>query len=174
MDANGARTVVAEGSEMTEDDVTVEQQADLMEEFLSGLLGAFGVEGSIERTVVDEETIEVQIAGGDLGLLIGPKGQTLLAVQDLARTFVQRKATGLHHGRVRIDVGGYRQRRREALQRFARQVATEVSASGMQKALEPMAAGDRKVVHDEVNLIEGVRTISEGEDPRRRVVIIPE
>ena len=44
----------------------------------------------------------------------------------------------------------------------------------MQKALEPMAAGDRKVVHDEVNLIEGVRTISEGEDPRRRVVIVPE
>jgi spoIIIJ-associated protein len=174
IDANGSGTVAAEGREMTDDDVTVDQQADLMEEFLSGLLGAFGVAGQIERTPVDEETIEVQVAGDDLGLLIGPKGQTLLAVQDLARTFVQRKATGIHQGRVRIDVGGYRQRRREALQRFVRQVATEVQSSGVQKALEPMAAGDRKVVHDEVNLIEGVRTISEGEDPRRRVVIIPE
>jgi spoIIIJ-associated protein len=174
IDANGSGTVPAEGREMTDDDVTVEQQADLTEEFLSGLLGAFGVEGRVERTAVDEDTIEVQVAGEDLGLLIGPKGQTLLAVQDLARTFVQRKATGIHQGRVRIDVGGYRQRRREALQRFVRQVATEVQTSGMQKALEPMAAGDRKVVHDEVNLIEGVRTISEGEDPRRRVVIIPE
>jgi spoIIIJ-associated protein len=172
--ANGSGTVAAERREMTEDDVNVEQQADLTEEFLSGLLGAFGVDGSIERMEIDEETIEVQIAGDDLGLLIGPKGQTLLAVQDLARTFVQRKATGVHQGRVRIDVGGYRQRRREALQRFVRQVAAEVESSGVQKALEPMAAGDRKVVHDEVNLIEGVRTISEGEDPRRRVVIIPE
>jgi spoIIIJ-associated protein len=175
-DAEPSRSaaVAAEGRAMTEDDVTVEQQAELTEEFLSGLLDAFGVEGRLDRTVVDEDTIEVQVAGDDLGLLIGPKGQTLLAVQDMARTFVQRKATGLHQGRVRIDVGGYRQRRREALQRFARQVATEVRGSGVQKALEPMAAGDRKVVHDEVNLIEGVRTISEGEDPRRRVVIVPE
>jgi len=174
VEENRSTAVAAEGREMTDDDVTVEQQADLTEEFLTGLLDAFGVTGSLERETVDEDTIEVQVAGDDLGLLIGPKGQTLLAVQDIARTFVQRKATGLHQGRVRIDVGGYRQRRREALQRFARQVATEVEASGVQKALEPMAAGDRKVVHDEVNLIEGVRTISEGEDPRRRVVIIPE
>ena len=124
---------------MTDDDVTVEQQADLTEEFLAGLLAAFGVDGRSNGTPVDEDTIEVQVAGDDLGLLIGPKGQTLLAVQDLARTYVQRKATGIHHGRVRIDVGGYRQRRREALQRFARQVATEVHGSGVQKALEPMA-----------------------------------
>jgi spoIIIJ-associated protein len=173
-EASRSAAVAAEGRVMTDDDVTVEQQADLTEEFLSGLLVAFGVDGGLERTSVDDDTIEVRVAGDDLGLLIGPKGQTLLAVQDLARTYVQRKATGLHQGRVRIDVGGYRQRRREALQRFARQVATEVRGSGVQKALEPMAAGDRKVVHDEVNLIEGVRTISEGEDPRRRVVIVPE
>jgi spoIIIJ-associated protein len=174
VEVSRSATVAAEGRDMTEDDVTVEQQADLTEEFLSGLLTAFGVDGHLERTPVDDETIEVRVDGEDLGLLIGPKGQTLLAVQDMARTYVQRKATGLHQGRVRIDVGGYRQRRREALQRFARQVATEVRGSGVQKALEPMAAGDRKVVHDEVNLLEGVRTISEGEDPRRRVVIIPE
>jgi spoIIIJ-associated protein len=163
-----------EGRSPVDDDVTVEQQADLTEEFLTGLLDAFGVTGSLDRKVVDEETIELDVKGDDLGLLIGPKGQTLLAVQDLARTYVQRKATGHHEGRVRIDVGGYRQRRRDALQRFVRQVATEVVESGVQKALEPMVASDRKVVHDEVNLIDGVRTISEGEDPRRRVVIIPE
>jgi spoIIIJ-associated protein len=174
IDANGSAPAAAEGREMTEDDVTVEQQADLTEEFLSGLLVAFGVDGQLDRTAVDDEMIEVRVAGDELGLLIGPKGQTLLAVQDLARTYVQRKATGIHHGRVRIDVGGYRQRRREALQRFTRQVASEVQASGVQKALEPMQAGDRKVVHDEVNLIDGVRTISEGEEPRRRVVIVPD
>jgi spoIIIJ-associated protein len=163
-----------EGRAPVDDDVTVEQQADLTEEFLTGLLDSFGLSGSLDRQVVDEETIELDVKGDDLGLLIGPKGQTLLAVQDLARTYVQRKATGHHEGRVRIDIGGYRQRRRDALQRFVRQVASEVVESGVQKALEPMVASDRKIVHDEVNLIDGVRTISEGEDPRRRVVIIPE
>ena len=116
----------------------------------------------------------MQVEGDDLGLLIGPKGQTLAAIQELSRTVVQRQASGTHHGRVRLDVSGYRQRRREALERFARPVADEVQASrASQKALEPMNAADRKVVHDTVNEIDGVSTVSEGEDQRRRVVILP-
>ncbi len=162
-----------EGTDMTDDDVTVQEQAELTSTFLGGLVEAFGLEGRLEQVVIDEDTIEVHIVGDDLGLLIGPKGQTLNAVQELSRTYVQRKATGTHHGRVRIDVGGYRQRRREALERFTRQVADQVLESGAQKALEPMAASDRKVVHDVANTIEGVRTLSEGEEPRRRVVIAP-
>jgi spoIIIJ-associated protein len=74
---------------------------------------------------------------------------------------------------VRIDVAGYRERRREALGRFAQQVASEVLASGVPKALEPMHPADRKVVHDVVNELDGVSTTSEGEEPRRRVVIMP-
>jgi spoIIIJ-associated protein len=157
----------------TDDDVTVEEQAAIITEFLDGLLDAYGVEGEVSSEKVDDETIEIQVAGNDLGLLIGPKGQTLAAIQDLSRTVVQRQASGTHHGRVRIDVGGYRQRRREALERFATSVAAEVKASGTQRALEPMSAADRKVVHDAVNAIDGVGTISEGEDQRRRVVVIP-
>lgn len=159
---------------MSDDDVSVEGQADLMTTFLSGLLEAFGTEGEITREQVDEDTIELHVAGDDLGLLIGPKGQTLQAVQELARTYVQRKVSGTHHGRVRIDIGGYRQRRREALERFTRQVAEQVLDGGVQKALEPMNASDRKVVHDTVNTIDGVRTTSEGDEPRRRVVILPD
>jgi spoIIIJ-associated protein len=87
---------------------------------------------------------------------------------------VQRQASGTHHGRVRLDVSGYRQRRREALERFATQVAEDVRSSGVQRALEPMNAADRKVVHDTVNEIDGVATASEGEDQRRRVVILPD
>ena len=162
------------GTDMADQDVTVEEQAALMATFLEGLVDAFGLEGSIEQTRIDDDTMEVQVVGDDLGLLIGPKGQTLMAVQELSRTYVQRKATGTHHGRVRIDVGGYRQRRREALERFTRQVAEQVVASGVQKALEPMNASDRKVVHDTANTIDGVRTLSEGEEPRRRVVIAPD
>ena len=154
-------------------DATVEEQAAIMRTFLEGLVGAFDLEATFAEERVDDDTIELKVEGDNLGLLIGPKGQTLQAVQELARTVVQRQATGTHHGRVRIDIGGYRERRREALERFATQVAQDVLASGTAKALEPMHPADRKVVHDTINDIEGVATTSEGEEPRRRVVIMP-
>jgi spoIIIJ-associated protein len=161
-----------EGSGMA-NDATVEEQAAIMRSFLEGLVEAFDLEATFVEDRVDEDTIELKVEGDNLGLLIGPKGQTLQSVQELARTVVQRQATGTHHGRVRIDIGGYRQRRKEALERFTRQVATDVSESGVAKALEPMHPADRKVVHDTVNELEGVVTTSEGEEPRRRVVISP-
>jgi len=159
---------------MTEDEVPVGAQADIITEFLDGLLAAFEAEGSISRNEVDDETIELSVDGSDLGLLIGPKGQTLTAVHELSRTVLQRRATGRHIGRVRIDIGGYRQRRQEALARFVRQQAEIALESGSARALEPMNSADRKVVHDTVNEIDGVATLSEGADPHRRVVIVPE
>jgi spoIIIJ-associated protein len=161
-----------QGPDMT-NDVTVEEQATIMRTFLDGLIDAFDFDATISDERVDDDTIELRVEGEDLGLLIGPKGQTLQAVQELARTVVQRQASGTHHGRVRIDVAGYRQRRREALERFTHQVAADVLSSGVPKALEPMHPADRKVVHDVVNELEGVSTTSEGEEPRRRVVIVP-
>jgi spoIIIJ-associated protein len=161
-----------EGSGMG-DDATVEEQAAIMRTFLEGLVDAFDLDATFVEDRVDEDTIELRVEGDNLGLLIGPKGQTLQAVQELARTVVQRQATGTHHGRVRIDVGGYRQRRKEALERFATEVASDVMSSGVAKALEPMRPADRKIVHDTVNEIDGVETTSEGEEPRRRVVILP-
>lgn len=163
-----------EGKQMSDEIVPVDDQADIITEFLEGLLGALGVEGDIERTKVDDETVELGVTGSDLGLLIGPKGQTLTAVHELSRTVLQRRATGRHEGRVRIDIGGYRQRRQEALARFVRAQAEDVRSEGVSRALEPMNAVDRKIVHDTVNEIEGVSTISEGTDPARRVVLVPE
>jgi spoIIIJ-associated protein len=163
-----------EGNEMTDDAVTVDQQADIISEFLDGLLDALDVEGEISRSKVDDDTIELAVDGSDLGLLIGPKGQTLTAVHELSRTVLQRQATGRHDGRVRIDIGGYRQRRQEALARFVTQQGEEVLAQGVARSLEPMNAVDRKVVHDTVNEIDGLATLSEGVDPDRRVVIVPE
>ena len=169
-----ARAAGAPKGTAVEDNVTVEAQAEIMTPFLEGLLDAFGQEGTVASEKVDDETIELQVTGDDLGLLIGPKGQTLQAVQDLARTVVQRRAPGHHDGRVRVDVGGYRQRRREALARFATQVAEDVRSSGESKALEAMGPADRKIVHDTINDIDGVRTTSEGEEPSRRVRILPD
>ncbi|HEY3484626.1 MAG TPA: R3H domain-containing nucleic acid-binding protein, partial [Ilumatobacteraceae bacterium] len=112
------------------------------------------------------------VAGNDLGLLIGPGGRTLLAVQDLARVAAQRRL-GDHDTRLRVDVAGYRERRREALERFARSVAAQVIETGSARALEPMPSADRKVVHDVLTSVEGVASHSEGDDPSRRVVITP-
>lgn len=169
----GAGSAPQHGGDTDMSEATLREQADVVEEFLDGLLDAFGLDGEIHRLEIDEDTVEVQITGPDLGLLIGPKGATLTALQELARTVVQRRADGPVHGRVRLDVAGYRQKRREALQRFTREVAEQVRSSGVQKALEPMTPADRKIVHDTVNEIDGVTTVSEGEEPRRRVVIVP-
>ena len=160
---------------MTDEVVNVDQQADIITKFIEGLLAAAAIPGTIQRNSVDETTIELSVESdsNELGLLIGPKGQTLSSVQELARAVLQRRAPGRHEGRVRIDIGGYRRRRQEALARFVTQQAEAVLESGVSRALESMNAVDRKVVHDTVNEIAGVATISEGVDPDRRVVIVP-
>ena len=112
------------------------------------------------------------MTGDNLGLLVGPRGATLSAIEELVRTVVQRH-TGGHGARIHVDVGGYRAKRREALAEFTRDLAQQVLDSGREQALEPMSASDRKVVHDVVAEMDGVTTGSEGEEPRRRVVIRP-
>jgi spoIIIJ-associated protein len=152
----------------------LQEQGEVVKGFLLDLLDAFGLDGEVAAaTAEDDGAIEMAVTGEDLGLLIGPKGQTLQAIQELSRSALQRQHAGEAHAKVRVDVSGYRQRRREALERFVTGIAEEVRSSGVQKALEPMSPPDRKVVHDTVNGIDGVTTISEGEDHRRRVVILP-
>ena len=155
-----------------ETDVPLEQQAEVAKGFLEGLVAEFGHQATVAVHPVDEDTVEVRVTGDDLGLLIGPKGQTLGAIQELARTVVQRQ-TGAHNGRLIVDVAGYRQARRRGTGPLHPRSPAQVVDSGQPAALEPMTPADRKVVHDTANEIEGVSTASEGEDPRRRVVILP-
>ena len=152
-------------------DVPLAEQADEGRTFLLGLVERFGAQGDVEIVEIDEDTVELRVTGQDLGLLIGPKGQTLAAIQDLTRSAVQRRPGG---GRLLVDVAGYRQKRRVALEAFTRQQVERVLDGGTQLVLEPMAPADRKVVHDTVNSIDGVMTTSQGEEPNRRVVIMPE
>ncbi len=155
------------------EEVALSEQSVIAEEFLAGLLETAGVAATIEVKIEEEdELIFLNVAGSSLGHFIGPKGATLHAVQDLTRTVVQRK-TGARNGRIVVDISAYREKRKEALERFTRQVAAEVMASGEAKSLEPMSPPDRKIVHDAINTIDGVSTTSEGEEPRRRVVIRP-
>ena len=151
------------------DEVSLEEQRASAEEFTRGIVDAFEFGASVKATIVDEGVL-VDVTGDDLGLLLGPKGATLQAIEELVRTAVQRQTEG-RGARINVDVGGYRAKRREALARFAQEVAEQVRESGEDRAMEPMNASDRKVVHDALSEIEGVETASEGEDPRRRVVI---
>jgi spoIIIJ-associated protein len=174
---NGTRRAQDEGDDdegsTDMSDTELAEQGEVVRAFLLDLVDAFGFEAEVTTATGDDGAVELAVDGDDLGLLIGPKGQTLQAIQELSRSALQRQKPGESHARIRVDVGGYRERRREALARFTREVAEQVKSSGVQKALEPMSPPDRKVVHDTVNEIDGVTTVSEGEDARRRVVILP-
>ena len=157
----------------TEQDVPLAEQGEIAAGFLRGVLERFGAPtASVEVHDVDEDTIELRIEGDDLGLLIGPKGVALQSLQELTRTVVQRQ-TGARSGRILVDVSGYRAKRKEALERFASKIADDVLASATRVVLEPMSPADRKIIHDAINAIDGVSTSSEGEEPRRRVVVSP-
>ncbi len=154
-----------------EEQMSSEAQAELAVDFVRGVIRAFGVSASVESSV-DDDVIQVRVVGEGLGLLVGPRGATVDALQELTRTAVQHRSDD-QTGRIHVDVAGYRARRAAALKEFARRVADEVRESGQPQALEPMNAVDRKAVHDAVGEIRGVTTTSEGEDPRRYVVVRP-
>jgi spoIIIJ-associated protein len=156
-----------------EEDVPLEEQAAEASAFLAGLVERMGLRAEVSSHVLDEDNVEIRVDGDELGILIGPRGNTLSSLQELTRTVIQRRL-GAHNGRLLVDVAGYRQKRKVALERFTREVAEQVKSSGQRRVLEPMSPPDRKVIHDTVNTIEGLTTTSEGEEPRRRVVILPQ
>ena len=146
----------------------IEEQAKVAAAFIEGLLEAFGLEGSVE-TRIDDDILYLDVKGEQTEALVGPKGSVMQSVLELTRTVVQRKTYGAP--RMRIDVAGYVERRREALRIYTGKLAEQVIEDQGEAMLEPMNAADRKVVHDAVAEIDGVRSFSEGEEPRRAVVI---
>lgn len=151
--------------------MTVEEQAAIAREFVEGVVERFGLEATTEIVIEDAQVL-VRVNGDDLGLLVGPRGTTLEALQELTRTVAQRR--GEERGtRIYLDVAKYRERRSAALSAFVERIASEVLATGEPRALEPMSAADRKIVHDTAGLIGGLSTSSEGADPHRYVVISP-
>jgi spoIIIJ-associated protein len=152
--------------------MSVEEQVELVGSFVRGVVAEFN--STAETSVrVEDDHVYVDVTGDDLGLLIGQRGATLDALQELARTVVQRRSEE-HAIRVSVDVAGFRAKRAAALEEFVRRVAAEVAETQTAQALEPMPASDRKIAHDAVNEIPGVVTTSEGVEPRRYVVIRPD
>ena len=148
----------------------LQTQARITEEFVQGLLDRMGLEARVASRI-EEDRLTVEAQGLNLGLAIGQRGETVRAITELSRTLVQRSSDGQADGSLTVDIGGYRERRRTFLADFARTQAEAVLADGRPRALEPMGAADRKVVHDTIGEIDGLATLSEGSDADRRVVI---
>ncbi len=157
-----------EGAEEALEPATPEDVAATATEFVSGLLKSLDLEAEVTSTI-DGDTASVEVSGEALGGLIGRRGQTLDALQEITRTAVQRRLKG--RVRVLVDVEGYRARRRASLADYARSIAERAKERGTEIELEPMSAYERKVVHDAVAEIDGATSFSEGVEPNRKVVV---
>ena len=154
-----------------DDNALLVQEGDIAADYLERLLDIVDYDGDIDLDVENDRAV-VAIVGSDLQPLIGPRGETLDALQELTRLAVQQK-TG-NRSRLMLDISGHRQARREELSRLAADTAAQVVASGESARMSPMNPFERKVVHDTIAGIEGVRSESEGEEPNRRVVVLPD
>ena len=160
--------------ERRDDDIDIEEQADAVADFVEELLTRMDIDAIAEPTEQGGR-MYVDILDGedsDMALLIGKQGATLDAVQELARQVVGRRLD--ERIRVLVDVEDYRKRRTSKVEEKARTAAERALESGEEQSLEPMDALERKIAHDAVAQVDGVRTESKGEEPDRYVVVFPE
>ncbi|TWH21693.1 protein jag [Prauserella rugosa] len=148
------------------------REGDIAGDYLERLLDLLDYDGDIDLDVEAGRAVVSIDGGDDLEKLVGPRGNVLEALQELTRLAVQQE-TG-SRSRLMLDIAGWRADRREELRRIGRTAAEKVAKSGEKEKLQPMSPFERKVVHDAVAEVDGVTSESEGEEPKRRVVVIPE
>jgi len=149
-------------------DITIEEQARIATQFLEGLVDAFGLEGTV-TTKIEDDVIVADVDGEQTEALVGVRGSVRSAIHELTRTVMQRY--GHDTARLRLDIAGYAERRRQALTIYADRLIDQLMVEGGEVMLEPMSPADRKVIHDAAAAREGVNSYSEGESPRRYVVL---
>jgi spoIIIJ-associated protein len=149
-------------------EISIEEQADIASRFLEGLVDAYGLEGTVS-TKIEEGVIIADVDGEQTEALVGVRGSVRSAIHELTRTVMQRYAHDT--ARLRLDIAGYAERRRQALTIYAERLIDQLMAEGGEIMLEPMSPADRKVIHDAAASREGVSSYSEGESPRRYVVL---
>lgn len=140
-----------------------------IEEFLTGLLSHLGSTAKPEVSMDEEGHYKVQLVGEHLGQLIGRRGETLDAIQQLTNYAVNHGAE--HRVRIHVDAENYRAKREQTLQALARKVAGKVVRLRRNVTLEPMNAYERHVIHSALQEYPGVSTASIGTEPNRRVVV---
>ncbi len=147
----------------------LEKESEIAADYLEDLLDIADLDGDIDMDV-EHDRAAVSVVGGDLDDLVGREGVVLEALQELTRLAVLTQ-TG-HRSRLMLDIGGYRAGRRAVLTELGTQTAETVKSSGEKVRLEPMSPFERKIVHDAVAAA-GLTSESEGEEPNRRVVVLP-
>ena len=147
----------------------LEAEGEIAADYIEGLLDVADLDGDIDMDVEGDRAV-VSVVGATLDELVGRRGEVLEALQELTRLAVHQQ-TG-YRTRMMLDVGGYRQRRRAELAEAGLDAAEEVRRTGQPKKLWPMNPFERKIVHDAVAAA-GLRSESEGEEPDRRVVVLP-
>ena len=152
------------------DDLLV-REGDVAGDYLERLLDILDVDGDIDLDV-EGDRASVAIVGGDLKDLVGPDGAVLEALQELTRLAVA-QSTGVR-SRLMLDISGFRARRRADLTSLAAETARRVASSRQPERLSAMNPFERKVVHDVIAGVAGVHSESEGEEPNRRVVVLPD
>lgn len=151
-------------------DAELFRQSEIAADYVEGLLDILDYDGDIDELVSGGRPV-VEVVGGRLQALVGQRGATLEALQELTRLAVFRQ-TG-SPSRLLLDVGGYRANRRKELAAVARNAVEKVKEYGEPVRLEPMTAFERKCVHDVINALDGVVSESEGVEPNRRIVVRP-
>jgi spoIIIJ-associated protein len=157
------------GSGMGSGEDLLIREGDVAADYLERLLDVLDYDGDLDIDVEGGRAVVSLDGGEDLGRLVGEKGAGLEALQELTRLAVQ-QSTGTR-SRLMLDIAGWRAARRVELAELGQQTAQDVLRSGQPARLRPMTPFERKVVHDAVAGIRGVFSESEGEDPRRRVVV---
>ena len=157
-------------SESVASDGDLFRQSEIAADYIEGLLDILDYDGDIDELVSAGRPM-VEVVGGRLQPLVGQRGATLEALQELTRLAIFR-ATG-SPSRLLLDIGGYRATRRKELAAVARNAVEKVKEHGDAVRMEPMSAFERKCVHDVVNAIAGVESESEGVEPNRRIVVRP-
>ena len=140
-----------------------------IETFLAGLLKHMGSEAVPHAYKVDEETYRADLVGGDAGLLIGRRGDTLDAIQYLTGYAINRERE--KRLRINVDAGEYRLKREESLQQLAKKMAAKAVKYRRNFTLEPMNAYERHVIHSALQEYPEVTTFSTGSEPHRRIVV---
>jgi spoIIIJ-associated protein len=146
------------------------RESEIAADYVEGLLDILDYDGDIDELINQGRPV-VEVVGGRLQSLVGQRGATLEALQELTRLAVFRQ-TGTP-SRLLLDVGGYRANRRKELAAVAKNAAEKVKEYGEAVKLEPMSAFERKCVHDVINALTGVESESEGVEPSRRIVVRP-
>jgi spoIIIJ-associated protein len=146
------------------------RESEIAADYVEGLLDILDYDGDIDELINQGRPV-VEVVGGRLQSLVGQRGATLEALQELTRLAVFRQ-TGAP-SRLLLDVGGYRATRRKELAAVAKNAAEKVKEYGEAVKLEPMSAFERKCVHDVINALSGVESESEGVEPARRIVVRP-